>query len=114
MPCDPDVLKNVPLLALLDEDERSVLASQIELKTFAPRERIYKTGDSAPQAYVLLSGKVEVSIMDEDHQQVVVDEPGLNDFLGFAAMLEQTPHQTTAHALEESTCLEISRDDIRI
>jgi CRP/FNR family transcriptional regulator, cyclic AMP receptor protein len=27
-------------------------------------------------------------------------------------MLEQTPHQTSASALEESTCLEISRDDI--
>ena len=114
MACKPEVLRDVPLFALLDDDEMSVLASQIELKTFAPRERIYKTGDPAPQAYVLLSGKVQVSTVDQDHQEVVVDEPGERDFFGFASMLEQTPHQTSAHALERSECLEISRDDIRV
>jgi uncharacterized membrane protein len=112
MACKPEVLRTVPLFALLDDDELAVLASQVELKTFAPRERIYKMGDPAPQAYVLISGRVRVSTVDEDHQEVVVDEPGERDFFGFASMLEQTPHQTNAHALEESVCLEISRDDI--
>jgi len=114
MACKPEALKDVPLFALLDDDERSVLASQVELKTFAPRERIYKDGDPAPQAYVLLSGRVQVCTVDEDHQEVIIDEPGRHDFFGFASMLEQIPHQTSAHALEESECLEISRDDIRV
>ena len=92
----------------------AVLASQVELKTFAPRERIYRMGDPAPQAYVLISGKVRASTVDEDQQEVVVDEPAEGDFFGFASMLEQTPHQTQAHALEECVCLEISRDDIQI
>jgi CRP-like cAMP-binding protein len=93
MACEPEVLKNVPLFALLDDDEVTVLASQLELKTFAPRERIYKTGDSAPQAYVLISGKVCVSTVDADQQEVVIGEPAEREFFGFASMLEQTPHQ---------------------
>ena len=113
MACNPEVLKNVPLFALLDDDELAVLAGQVEIRVFAPRERIYKVGDPAPQAYVLVSGKVRVSTIDEDQQEVVVDEPAERDFFGFASMLEQTPHQTNAHALEESVCLEISRDDIQ-
>jgi uncharacterized membrane protein len=112
MACKPEVLRNVPLFALLDDDELAVLASQVELKTFAPRERIYKIGDPAPQAYVLISGKVRVTTLDEDHQEVIVDEPADRDFFGFASMLDQTPHQTNAHAMEESICLEISRDDV--
>ena len=52
--------------------------------------------------------------MDEDQQEVLVDEPANGEFFGFAAMLEQTPHQTTAVALEETVCLEISRDDIEV
>jgi hypothetical protein len=40
MACKPEVLKHVPLFALLDEDETAVLAAQVELKTFAPRQRI--------------------------------------------------------------------------
>jgi CRP/FNR family cyclic AMP-dependent transcriptional regulator len=114
MACKPEVLKNIPLFSLLDDDELAVLASQVELKTFAPRERIYKIGSPAPQAYVLISGKVRVTTVDEDHQEVVVDEPAERDFFGFASMLEQTPHQTNAHALEESACVEVSRDDIAI
>lgn len=112
MACKPEVLKNVPLFALLDDEETAVLASQVEFKTFAARERIYKIGDPGGQAYVLLSGKVRVTTVDEDHQEVVVDEPAQGELFGFASMLEQTPHQTDALALEETGCLEISRDDI--
>ncbi len=114
MASKPEVLKDVSLFALLDDDELAVLAAQVELKTFAPRERIYKMGDPAPQAYVLISGKVRVTTLDEDHQEVIVDEPAEHEFFGFASMLQQSPHQTNAHALEESVCLEISRDDIQI
>lgn len=114
MACNPEVLKHVPLFALLDEDETAVLAGQVELKKFAPRQRIYKIGDSGGQAYVMVSGTVRVTTVDQDHQEVVVDEPAHGEFFGFASMLEQTPHQTTAVALEESVCLEVDRNDIAV
>ena len=114
MACNPEVLKSVPLFALLDQDETAVLAAQVELKQFAARERIYKKGDPGGQAYVMLSGKVRVTTVDEDQQEVVVDEPACGEFFGFASMLEQTPHHTNAIALEETSCLEVSRDDIAI
>ena len=112
MACNPEVLKHVPLFALLDEDETAVLASQVELKTFAPRERIYKMGDPGDQAYVMVSGKVRVTTVDQDNQDVVVDEPAHGEFFGFASMLESTPHQTGAMAMEETVCVEVTRDDI--
>jgi CRP/FNR family transcriptional regulator, cyclic AMP receptor protein len=112
MACDPKELTHVPLFALLDEEEAAVLASQVELKRFAPRQRIYKIGDPPQHAYVMLSGSVRVTTVDEDHQEVLIDEPGHGDFFGFASMLEETPHQTTAVATEDTACLEVSRDDI--
>ncbi len=114
MTCSPEVLKTVPLFSLLDDDETAILAGQVEMKTFAPRDRIYKAGDPAAQAYVLVSGNVQVTTVDEDQQEVIVDEPGKNDFFGFASMLEQTPHQTSAVALEECVCIEVSRSDIAV
>ena len=114
MVCQPEVLKSVPLFSLLDADEMAVLAQQVEVKSFAPRERVYKTGDPGGQAYVMLSGRVRVTTVDEDQQEVVVDEPSKGEFFGFASMLEQIPHRTTAIAMEESSCLEISRDDIAV
>src|SRR5438309_1214422 len=114
MACNPEVLKQVPLFALLDAEETAVLAGQVELKKFAPRERIWKIGDPGGQAYVMVSGAVRVTTVDEDHQEVVVDEPATGEFFGFASMLEQTPHQTTAIALQETVCLEVDRDDIAV
>jgi CRP/FNR family transcriptional regulator, cyclic AMP receptor protein len=112
MACNPEVFKHVPLFALLDEDETAVLAGQVQLKNFAPRQRIYKMGDPSGQAYVMVSGKVRVTTVDEDQQEVVVDEPAHGEFFGFASMLEQTPHQTNATALEDTVCIEVSRTDI--
>ncbi len=114
MECKPEVLREIPLFTLLDDEEIAVLASQVEIRTFAARERIYKVGDSGAQAYVVISGKVTVSTVDQDQQEVVIDEPKKGEFFGFASMLEQTPHQTSAMATEESECLEVSRDDIAV
>lgn len=114
MACDPGELRHVPLFALLDDEEAAVLAAQVELKRFAPRQRIYKIGDPGNQAYVMMSGTVRVTTVDEDHQEVLVDQPGHGDFFGFASMLEQTPHQTNAIAMEETVCLEVDRNDIAI
>lgn len=114
MACEPSVLKDVPLFALLDDEEKAVLAGQVELKKFAPRQRIYKMGDPGGQAYVMVSGTVRVTTVDQDHQEVVLDEPAHGEFFGFASMLEQTPHQTTAIAIEEVVCIEVSRDDIAV
>ncbi len=112
MACSPEILRRVPLFALLDDDETAVLAGQVEVKTFTPRQRIWKIGDPGGRAYVMISGSVRVTTVDEDHQEVVIDQPAEGEFFGFASMLEQTPHQTEAVALTEAMCLEVDRDDI--
>jgi uncharacterized membrane protein len=112
MPCDPQVLKQAPLFALLDDEELAVLAARVERRTFAARQRVYKIGDPAGVAYVLVSGAVQVTTIDEDHQDVLFDQPAAGDLFGFASMLDQTPHQTTATAVEETVCVELTRNDI--
>jgi CRP/FNR family transcriptional regulator, cyclic AMP receptor protein len=114
MACSPEILKRVPLFALLDDDETAVLAGQVEVRTFAPRQRIWKIGDSGGRAYVLVSGVVRVTTVDEDQQEVIVDQPAQGEFFGFASMLDQTTHQTDAVAVEECECLEVDRHDIAI
>jgi uncharacterized membrane protein len=114
MSVTPELLRRVPLFAQFDDEETAVLASQVEVKTFAPRQRIWKIGDTGGRAYVVVSGAVRLTTVDEDHQEVVVDDPAPGEFFGFASMLDQTPHQTNAAALEESVCLEVDRHDIAI
>jgi len=114
MACEAHELKHVPLFALLDDEEAAVLASQVEIKKFIPHQRIYKIGDTDGHAYVMFSGKVRVTTVDEDQQEVIVDEPSHGEFFGFASMLEGTPHQTNAIAVEDTTCIEVDRGDIAV
>lgn len=114
MPCTPELLKTVPLFALLDEQEAAVLAREVEVKNFAARQRIYKMGDPSGQAYVMVSGSVRITTVDEDQQEVIVDQPAHGEFFGFASMLEQTAHQTAATAVEDTVCLEVDRHDIQV
>jgi len=114
MPCDIEALKQVPFFGLLDDDELTILASQVEQKTFGARQRIYKIGDTSLRAYIIVSGAVRVTTIDEDNQEVLVDQPGEGEFFGFASMLAETPHQTQAFTNEETTCIEIDRHDIAV
>jgi len=67
MACKVEDLRQIPLFGLLDNDELSVLAVQVEVKRFAARQRIYKMGEAGKHAYVMIAGTVRVSTVDESH-----------------------------------------------
>ena len=112
MGCDPAVFEDIPIFSLLDADERAVLADQVELRRFPPRQRIYRAGDMGAKAYVVLHGRVQVVVIDEDNQEVVLDTPGPGDLFGLTSMLSAAPHQTSAFAVEETAAIEIARNDL--
>jgi uncharacterized membrane protein len=114
MPCDSAELRQIPLFSLLDDDELAILAQQVELRSFAAKQRIYKAGEPNGPAYVMLEGEVSVTLIDEDGQEVVFSEPKHGDLFGFASMLQGLPHHTTAIATEPTTCIEVDRNDINV
>ena len=114
MACNPDVLRDIPLFSNLDEDELRVLAAQVEFRRFAARQRIFRIGDPADRAYIVVSGSVRVIIIDEDQQEILLHQPSPGEFFGFASMLEQTPHQAEATAVEDTCCIEIDRNDLMV
>src|SRR5216684_295066 len=72
MACNPEVLRHVPLFALLDDEETAVLAGQVEVKQFAARQRIYKMGEPGGRAYVVVSGMVRVTTVEEDRHDIAI------------------------------------------
>ena len=114
MACEPTLFDEVPLFATLDADEKAVLAENVELRKFKAKQRIYKIGDVGGSAYILINGEVNVTTVDEDKVEVIIDKPMRGDIFGLASMLENSPHQTTAIAMDDCTCLEIDRHDITV
>ncbi|MEO6924696.1 MAG: DUF1003 domain-containing protein [Bryocella sp.] len=112
MPCNAHELRHIALFSLLDEEELAVLAQQVEVREFVAKQRIYKAGEKTGRAFVVLTGAVEVTLMDEDGQDVVFASPRHGDVFGLASMLEDVAHHTTAIATEDSTCIEVDRVDL--
>jgi CRP/FNR family cyclic AMP-dependent transcriptional regulator len=115
MTCDPDVLRSVPLFALLDAEETAVLAAQVELKELrGARADLQKRRAGRPGLRHAVR-QVRVSTVDEDQQEVVVDEPRARRVLRLRldARADAALH-TNGHRSGATTCLEVSRDDIAV
>ena len=112
MPCNPTLFEAIPIFSLLDAEERAVLAQHVEFRRFAARQRIYRVGDPGGRAYLVISGRVHVIVVDADHQEVVIDSPGTGEMFGLASMLSDSPHETSAIAQEETTAIEVDRTDL--
>src|SRR5271157_5676104 len=112
MACSPEVLRNIPLFSNMDDDELRVLAGQVELRQFPWRQRIFRMGEPADRAYIVVWGTVRVVTIDDDQQEMVLAKPEPIEFFAFPSMLEQTPHQAKATAIEDTTCIEIDHNDL--
>jgi CRP/FNR family transcriptional regulator, cyclic AMP receptor protein len=109
---DADVFNEVPLFALLDADEREVLAREVEQRRFAAGETIFKTGDPGGLAYLVHRGKVHVTLTDLAEELVLVDVVGDGGLCGMSSLLAGAAHLTTAVAVEDTQAIEIEREDI--
>src|SRR4051794_24574087 len=113
MPADPAIFDDVPLFALLDADERAVLAQTVEKRTFAADQLIYRAGDAGGRAYVLQKGRIRVSVIDDAGEELVLTVAGPGELVGMSSMLAKAQHMTTAVALEETCAIEIDREDLK-
>src|SRR5215475_15087129 len=112
MPCEPALFEDIPIFSLLDAEERAVLAEHVEFRRFAARQPIYRPGDPGGRAYLVIGGQVDVIVIDADHREVVIASPGPGQMFGLASMLSDSPHETSAIALEETSAIEIDRKDL--
>jgi CRP/FNR family transcriptional regulator, cyclic AMP receptor protein len=108
------IFDDVPFFTLLDEDERRVLAQQVSLRKFRKGDIIFKAGNPGGFAYIIQKGTVHVSIQDVNDETVVLDIADEGGLIGMSSLLAGEAHQTTAVAMENTTAIEIDRNDIAI
>jgi uncharacterized membrane protein len=109
---DPDVFNDVPIFALLDQEEREVLAQQVSTRTITPGEYLYKSGDTGQHAYLVQYGRVKVTMKDIAGDVVEVDSVEAGGLLGMSSLLAGTEHMTTAVAEKDTCLIEIDRADL--
>lgn len=72
---------------------------------------IFREGDAAPCAYLLKSGKVEISTMKND-KIVVLNTIVANQVFGELALIDNSPRSATARAITDCELLVVTQDDL--
>jgi len=111
---DPTIFNDVDLFALLDEEERRVLAQQVDIVEFEAGQTIFKVGEAGIHAYIVQRGRVSVSLKTIDNEEIVIDIADRGDIFGMSSLLAQAEHMTTAVALESTQTIEIDLNDILV
>jgi uncharacterized membrane protein len=112
MPIDPKILHNVPIFQLLDKDELKDLSSYIDEGQFGAGQTVFKKGEPGGTMYVVISGRVETFIMDEDGERVVLETVGPGQIFGELSIFDGEPRSASAIALEPTRTAIIDRSDL--
>jgi uncharacterized membrane protein len=109
MPANATFLKDIPLFQPMDDAERATLAQLMDEARFPSGTQIFHERDPGGICYILRSGRVELSVSDENREKMIVDvlEPG--ELCGELSLLDGGNRSTTAVALTDVETLVLER-----
>jgi CRP/FNR family cyclic AMP-dependent transcriptional regulator len=107
-----DFLKTVRLFSLLDDNELASLANALQKHPLQSGEAIFSAGEAGDSMYIILSGRVELSVLDYTGEKIVLAELSDTEVFGETSLFDLGPRSATAIAATETTLLELHRDDL--
>jgi uncharacterized membrane protein len=112
MPANAAFLKDIPLFSPMDDQERAALAAIMDEATFKGGQQLFHERDQGGICYVIRTGRIELSVTDENGEKLVVDilEPG--ELCGELSLLDGGSRSTTAVALTEVETLVLERPEL--
>src|SRR5258707_1666187 len=108
----PDLFNEVAIFSLLDSEERQVLAKQVSAREFKKGQIIFNAGNPGGYAYLIQKGEARVTIIDASGEEILVDIATEGGLIGMSSLLAGEKHLTTAVASENTSAIEIDRNDI--
>ena len=106
-----EALKSVPLFASLDDAAARQLRSLLLVRSVKRNTHIFTAGDIGDSLCLIESGRVRISMADEDGKHLVLTELAQGDFFGEIALIDGKPRSADAIAIEDVRLAVLSRDD---
>ncbi len=89
----------------------SDLALQARTKDLERKEQLYYAGDTPNFIFYVVEGKIRTYLVNKDDKELVTALYGPGDYFGYLELLQDTPYQEYATALEDTRLALISKDD---
>jgi uncharacterized membrane protein len=105
-----EALRSVPLFASLDDHAATELRSLLTEQVVSSNTRIFRHGDQGNAMYLIESGRVRISLQDEDKNDVTLAELAQGDFFGEMSLIDGRQRSADAQVIEDSRLAILSRD----
>lgn len=103
-------LRSVPLFAALDDEATRELRSLLKVRQAKGGTVLFRAGDSGDGMYLIESGRVRISVRDEDKEDVTLAELAGGDFFGEMAIIDGKQRSADARVVEEARLAILPRD----
>jgi CRP/FNR family transcriptional regulator, cyclic AMP receptor protein len=105
-----EALRSVPLFASLDDEAAKDLRNLLSDKIVPQNTRLFKQGDKGDAMYLIESGRVRISLRDDDSQEVTLAELAQGDFFGEMSIIDGRQRSADAQVIEDARLAILSRD----
>ncbi|WP_113587775.1 Crp/Fnr family transcriptional regulator [Bosea sp. AK1] len=102
MGMDRSVLRSVPLFAAMSDDQLDRMTAQASARRVPQGEAVFEQGETAKAFYLLLNGRLKVTQVTRDGQQIIVRIVHPGDLFGFTRALGRSDYPGTATAAVDS------------
>lgn len=104
-----ELLRRVPFFAEIEPAKLKLLAFMSERVGYDPGRTLFRQGDAADAAYLIIEGEAEI-IVGTPNGPLTIAMLGANDIVGEMAILCDVPRTATVRAKGRLVALRIARD----
>jgi len=104
-------IRNVSFFSTLSDHELEMVARIAHVKSFSKGYMVFEEGEKRDTLYIVLKGRVKVSLFDEDGREYILDIIGKDGFFGELSLFEELSGFANVMTLEQSDLLIIRRND---
>jgi CRP/FNR family transcriptional regulator, cyclic AMP receptor protein len=108
-----DLLARAPLFATLPPGDLGAIAARMRPRACEAGELIFSRGDEAGELFVVLSGRVRLSILSSDGRELSVAHAASGEIFGEIAVLDGGVRSATATAIAPTRLSVLSRAAFR-
>ncbi|MGF6258788.1 CRP-like cAMP-binding protein [Ensifer sp. LBL] len=102
---DRTLVKSLPLFQKMSDPELDTLLTRATVRRVPQNEAVFEQGATADFFFLLLNGRLKVTQVTKDGQQIIVRVVNPGDLFGFARALQRSDYPGTATAATESLVL---------
>lgn len=107
------LLKRTATFSEVATDDLKVVAQELAEEACFEGERLFDLGDPSDRMYIIVQGKIGISIAPDPAAKQFISTLGAGDCFGEMGLFDDLPRSATAHVLADSQLLALDKFKLR-